>query len=168
MRSTETSREGEAPSEPSSSMTLTGRSGSAGASPSLPSRFYIDFPRTGLPHWLPDDYLTMGSVHGFFGSSHVLVKTSCVFNTISGPFHLILLIPGGSVRTFFVVAPIPWGGFCVRGYFRAPSSPTGRIRSSSSSSGFSAAQGIDEHLRDLGPDAASYPSHQPNLKKAAG
>jgi len=44
-------REGEAPAEPSSWATLSGRSGSAGASPSLQGAA-IDFLRTGLLHWL--------------------------------------------------------------------------------------------------------------------
>jgi len=51
-------REGEAPAEPSSWVTSNGRSGSAGASPSLQGAA-IDFPRTGLPDGLTDDFLSM-------------------------------------------------------------------------------------------------------------
>jgi hypothetical protein len=76
-------REGEAPAEPSSWATLIGGSGSAGASPSLPG-VLNDILRTGMPHSLTDDDATMESVHGFFGSSHLLVMISCVFNTKTG------------------------------------------------------------------------------------
>ncbi len=80
-------REGEAPAEPSSRATLIGRSDSAGASPSLQG-VVNDILRTGLPHSLTDDEVTMESVHGFFGSSHLLVIISCVFNTKHGAVRL--------------------------------------------------------------------------------
>jgi hypothetical protein len=80
-------REGEAPAEPSSRVTLIGRSGSAGASPSLQG-VVNDILRTGLPHSLTDDDVTMESAHGFFGSSPVLVMISCVFNTKHGAVRL--------------------------------------------------------------------------------
>ena len=70
-----TIREGEAPAEPSSRATLIGRSGSAGASPSLQG-VANDLLRTGLPHLITDDDVTMESVHGFFGSIHSLVMIS--------------------------------------------------------------------------------------------
>jgi hypothetical protein len=65
------------------------RTGSAGASPSLQGAA-IDFPRTGLPDWLTDDYLTMESSLGFFGSSHSLVMISCVFSIKHGAVQLNL------------------------------------------------------------------------------
>jgi len=36
------------------------------------------------PDWLVDDYVTMESVHGLFGSGHLLVMIDCVFNTKHG------------------------------------------------------------------------------------
>jgi hypothetical protein len=78
-----TYREGEAPAEPSSWSTSSRRSGSAGASPSLQGTAN-DFPRTGSPDWLTDDAATTESVHGFFGSSHLPVMISGVFNTKHG------------------------------------------------------------------------------------
>ena len=84
-------REGEAPAEPTSWTTMIGRSGSAGASPSLPG-IANDILQTGMPHSLTDDAVTMESVHGFFGSSHLLVMISCVFNTKHGDVQLAVPI----------------------------------------------------------------------------
>ena len=81
-------REGEASAEPTSWTTMIGRSGSAGASPSLQG-IANDILQTGLPNSLIDDDVTMESVHGFFGSSHLLVMISCVFNTKHGDVQLI-------------------------------------------------------------------------------
>ncbi|MFN8709561.1 MAG: hypothetical protein ACK50J_22995 [Planctomyces sp.] len=80
-------REGEAPAEPSSRTTLIGRSGSAGASPSLQG-VVNDILRTGLPHSLTDDEVTMELVHNFVGTSLLLVIISCVFNTKYGAVQL--------------------------------------------------------------------------------
>jgi hypothetical protein len=62
------SREGEAPAEPSSLVTLVGRSGSAGASPS--------------------QYGSACEQDDLFGSRHLLVATSCDFNTEHGAVRL--------------------------------------------------------------------------------
>jgi hypothetical protein len=81
-------REGEAPAEPFSRATSSGRSGSAGASPSLQGSA-IDSLRTGLPHWLTNHHQNRESEYGQFGLSYLLEMISRVFNTERGAVQLI-------------------------------------------------------------------------------
>ncbi|MFN8705669.1 MAG: hypothetical protein ACK50J_03245, partial [Planctomyces sp.] len=60
-----------APAEPFSMATSSGRSGSAGASPSLQGSA-IDSLRTGLPRWLKDHHERMESEYGQSGTSYLL------------------------------------------------------------------------------------------------
>ena len=62
------SREGEAPAEPFSWATSSGRRGLAGASPSLIGSV-IDSPQTGIPYRLKENHKPMESERRIFGSS---------------------------------------------------------------------------------------------------